>query len=66
MLLAVLDLCFNVVCERVLLGGGARVLWLARLGSVPLDEQMQATGPSLCAGALTWTLIAVACGAALP
>ncbi len=65
MVLAVLDLCFNVVCERMLLGTGARVLWLARFGAVPLEEQMQSAGPALIAGTLTWTFLAAALFATL-
>jgi len=57
---AVLDLLFNVVCERGLLGVGARVLWLAQLGRVPLEEQVERTGPSLAAGVLFWGALAAA------
>jgi hypothetical protein len=66
MVLAVLDLCFNLVCERLLLGGGARVLWLARGMRVPIEEQMQATVPDLCAGALVWGAGAAALCVLLP
>jgi hypothetical protein len=57
---AALDLLFNVVVERALLGAGARVLWLLQLGRVPLEEQLQRTGPCLCAGALAWLALLVA------
>jgi len=60
LLLAALDLCFNVVCERALLGAGARLLWLARGCSRPIEEQMQATLADLAAGALAWSLLLLA------
>jgi hypothetical protein len=65
MVFAALDLCFNVVCERALLGGGARLLWLARGRSIPFEEQMQATLPDLCAGVAAWSLLLLATCAVL-
>ncbi len=51
---AVLDLLFNLVCERGLHATGARLLCLARRPHVTLDEQMQHVLPDLLAGALLW------------
>ncbi|MHC5212287.1 MAG: hypothetical protein ACYTG2_16340 [Planctomycetota bacterium] len=55
----VLDLLFDWVVERGLLAFGARILWALRLGRVPLNEQMQRTGPNLATGLLAWGLVGV-------
>jgi hypothetical protein len=54
-----LDLVFDWLVERGLLAFGARILWAARLGRVPLTDQMERTGPNLAAGLLAWGLVAV-------
>ncbi|HZM01141.1 MAG TPA: hypothetical protein VFD43_12910 [Planctomycetota bacterium] len=55
-----LDLLFNLVVERGVLGLGATVLCALRPGRRPLCEQMEHTGPNLAAGAGLWIAVAVA------
>ena len=57
-----LDLLFNVVVERGVLGTGARLLCAWRPEHRPLHEQMERTVPNLAAGAGLWTAVAVAIG----
>jgi len=52
-----LDLLFNLVVERGVLGVGATLLCALRPGR-PLVEQMEQTGPNLAAGAALWTAVA--------
>ena len=55
-----LDLLFNLVVERGVLGTGARLLHACRPERRPLSEQMERTVPNLAAGAGLWLAVAVA------
>ena len=53
-----LDLLFNLVVERGVLGVGATLLCALGPGRRSLVEQMERTGPNLAAGAALWTGVA--------
>jgi len=55
-----LDLLFNVVVERWVLGTGARLLCAWRPERRPLHEQMERTVPNLAAGSGLWMAVAAA------
>jgi len=54
-----LDLLFNLVVERGVLGVGAAVLCALRPGCRSPSEQMERTGPNLAAGGCLWAAVVV-------